>query len=355
MGEPAHLYFNTTQVTLPAVFNASRPDRVRVSSLPLADVAATVPLTLDVGGQTTQLSFHYYSVSSFQPLAAPIRGGTVISVFGTEFFPDPVDNVTQILAAVRFVNNTGFLIVPMSVINTTLAQFYMPSAASLVNASQTPKDRVEFFVSLNGGQQWTPVPGSMFFYSPPSISRTQPVSGPTTGGTRITVTGSFPNTGTIAGRLNGSLFSCQRLSQTSASCVTVPLTGGATGSVSLEITVDGDTTDIRYTTDSVSFFAYSPPQNLSIDPPIVPHSIASWITISGLVCSASDFVSGGHLPLVAGSGRYRRPARYQGGPVHVDESALCQRRIQLHHAERLSSLAAGKPPPKFNNADVIDG
>jgi len=155
-----------------AFYNPLSPTQIDSTTPPhvagQVDVAATTPggTATNLVGSPTVGAFNYVQQSYFavEPNFGPTAGGTVVTITGED-----INTVT----GVQFGGTAAVCNPPTAtqIVCTTPAH-----AAGLVE------------VALNRGGTWTHYPES-FTFVPPAVAGVAPNSGPTTGGTTVTITG----------------------------------------------------------------------------------------------------------------------------------------------------------------------
>jgi hypothetical protein len=265
-----------------------RPSNLSVlynSSVPLQFVAMLPPATgprndttrLNVGGQmSANVTFRFYRVLGVGPRYVASRGGTALTITGDNFFARAGD------AMVRLRNASGGL-----VRSVTLPSFVGGPAVVVPMAdlrSVMPAGDVTVDLSLNGGRQWSTAPGTVTLYADPYVSRTSPVSTPTTGNTVVTVTGYFPFTASLNATLGASQLPCVWVSEGLIRCVTPD--SMPPGPAQLRVSVDPDSNNMLFTTDAVSMLYYPPPVVNFTVPPLLPRGLPDVFVVQGSVSTA---------------------------------------------------------------------
>jgi IPT/TIG domain len=177
------------------------------------------------------------SISSFSPTSGPLAGNTGIWLSGTGF------------VAGSTVTVGGEPCTDLNVISSTILQCFTPAMA----AGSYPV----VVTSINGASVSAP---TSFSYNPfPTVTSVSPVTGNSTGGETITITGANFLTGV---RVDLGNFRCGTVvvdSPTQIRCVTLP---SASGVVNLKVT----NTDGQSNTLSNAFTFFTPPEITSISP-----------------------------------------------------------------------------------------
>ncbi len=168
------------------------------------------------------------TVTAVSPTSGPAAGGTVVTITGTVFV-----NVTLV--------NFGA---------TPAATFTVNSSTSITATAPSAAGTVDVTVATNNGTSATSAADQFTFVAAPTISSVNPSTGPTTGGTAVTITGTGL-TGTTAvnfGATPTQSFTVN--SDTSISTVSPP---GAVGIVDVTATTAAGTS----VTGELDQFTYS--------------------------------------------------------------------------------------------------
>ena len=165
----ATVTFGGTGSTLVAVLSGTQlTARVPAASVP---GAVTVRVTNTDGRSGSRTAAYTYlgppTVDGVAPAAGPTTGGTVLTITGANF------------AAGATVSVGGLPATSVTVADSTRLTATTPAHAAGV---------VSVIVQV-GGQQGV-LPGAFTYRAPPVVSGVSPASGPTAGGTTITITGS---------------------------------------------------------------------------------------------------------------------------------------------------------------------
>eukprot|EP00163_Fabomonas_tropica_P008375 TRINITY_DN17_c0_g4_i1.p1 TRINITY_DN17_c0_g4~~TRINITY_DN17_c0_g4_i1.p1 ORF type:complete len:4695 (+),score=879.62 TRINITY_DN17_c0_g4_i1:301-14385(+) len=230
-------------------------------------VAVEISNTNTTGNFTTNdIKFRYdplISLTARSPVKGPISGGTVVNITGTNMLSDGEEGVTC-----RFGN---------FVVNATFAD-------NSTARCQAPRGLSTGAVSLdmsNNGQDYTTSGLTFTYQSDITITSINPVRGPITGSSTVTVVGSnFVNTGDLRCRFgNVGSVAASFTSATEIEC-TSPSTGSPT-SVALEVTNNV----YDYSNFGTTYY-YLAVESVSALSPVVGTAHGdSFITVSG-----SDFV-----------------------------------------------------------------
>lgn len=203
-------------------------------------------------------------LSSLDPLIGPSRGGSRVRLQGVGFLAG--GNST------RFCNFGQLRSVPAHIEQDGEAVCIAPS---LDQSLYGPEASVVVKLTLNA-QDFTSDRINFTFYSETHVSHVNPTTGPTRGGTLITLFGSFSNLGVTYNCTVGStvLISATRLAHDRLRCRTMPM---AHGLHPVEVTLNGQ----DFSGAGTSFRAYLPPILLDIHPASGPESGGTLLTLSG--------------------------------------------------------------------------
>ena len=165
------------------------------------------------------------TVASFTPASGPLVGGTLVTVTGTNF----VNGSTTATVAGTAATN-------VTVVSATQLTFTTPAHAA---GSGT------ITVTTNGGTATST--GSFTYLAAPTITSFTPTTGPYTGGTLITVTGTgFVNGGTTV-TLAGTTVTATIVSATQLTFTTPARAINTTGTIVVTTNGGTDTSDTSYT------------------------------------------------------------------------------------------------------------
>ena len=225
------------------------------------------------------------TVTSVTPTSGPTAGGTVVTITGTDFSTVPGETKVNFIAggsAATLANEaTG-----LSCATTTSCTATSPAGAP---------GKVDVHVTVLGVQSPN-TPADSFTYNPPTVTAINPSSGPTAGGTVVTITGTdfsiaagattvnFIPGGASAGPSNvATAVSC---ASTSSCTATSP--AGTAGQVDVHVTVGG----VQSPNTPADNFTYVAP---AVPPTVVSVTPASGSTAGGtpVTIAGNDFVVGG--------------------------------------------------------------
>lgn len=229
------------------------------TSAPSNEVPYTVP-----GGSTAP------TITSISPTSGPVAGGTQIRVNGTRFVSGARVNVQGRAATTTFVSATELRA-------TTPAGTAGAASVQVVNPNNQS-------ATLNNAFTYTSTSGAA-----PSIGGISPTSGPVSGGTQITITGTnFVSGATV--RVGGRAATAIAFVSPSQLRATTPA-GAATGSTSVQVVNPSGQSATRgngfWYTGSATTPTGATPKIDSVTPNSGPLAGGTTITVAG-----SNFVSG---------------------------------------------------------------
>jgi len=215
--------------------------------------AATVAVT--VGGQSGNLTggFTYVvipTVSSVSPNSGPTAGGTAVTIAGTNFAAG---------ATVAFAGKAATNVVVIS--GTQITATTPAGSAGAVTVT----------VTLNG--QTGTLAGGYTYVAPPTVSSVSPNSGPTAGGTTVTITGTnFAAGATVT--FGGTAAS--NVVVVSGTKITASTPPGTLGAVTVTVTLNGLSGGLA------NGFSYTIPPTVSgVSPNSGPTAGGTTVTITG--------------------------------------------------------------------------
>ncbi|MFF3543036.1 IPT/TIG domain-containing protein [Streptomyces platensis] len=210
LGGATAVKFGTKNATI----TANTPTSVTVTS---PSGTGTVPVTVTTpGGTSNPLQFFYVGApfkSTLSPVSGVTAGGNTVTITGTGLSTATAVNFGA-TAATPTVVNDGQLTVTVPA----------GAAAGPVSVSVTTAG------GTNNGFSYT-------YIDAPTVASLNPTSGPATGGTVVTVTGTNLST-TTSVDFGGTLAPFSVISDTSLSVVSPP---GAAGAVDVTVTTSGGT------------------------------------------------------------------------------------------------------------------
>ncbi len=255
----AAVRFGTTNATSYTVNSATSITATAPAGTGTQNVNVTTP-----GGTTANTSADDYTyhgvptITSLSPSAGPNAGGTSVTITGTNF------TGLSGAAAVRFgaTNATSYTVNSATSITATA-----PAGTGTQNVS----------VTNPGGTSANTVSDDYTYYAIPTITTISPVTGPATGGTVVTITGT--NFAGLSGASAVRFGTTNAASYTVNSATSITATAPAgTGTENVNVTTPGGTTANTAADD----FTYVPaPTVTSLSPTEGPTAGATVVTITG--------------------------------------------------------------------------
>jgi hypothetical protein len=232
-----------------------------ITAVSPAEAAGTVDITVTtVGGTSATSSADQFTfvaaptVTSVSPTAGPTAGGTAVTVTGTGFTPT---------SQVHF----GA---------TAAAGFHFDSATQLsVVSPAEAAGTVHVTVTTVGGTSSTSSADQFTFMNAPTVTSVVPNSGPTGGGTDVTITGTnFASPATVAFGGNAAT----NVVVVSTTSITATSPAGGVGTVDVTVTTPGGTSG----TVAGDHFTYTGGPNVtSVSPTSGPTAGGTSVTITG--------------------------------------------------------------------------
>ncbi len=200
------------------------------------------------------------TVSSISPASGSISGGTGVTITGTGFLSGATVSIGGTATGVNVVSST-------SITATTAAH-----SAGSVNVVVTNSD----------SQTGTLTNGYSYTNPPPSVTSISPASGPATGGTSVTITGTgFLSGATVS--IGGT--AANGVTVVSGTSITATTPAHAAGTATVVVTnSDGQNSSLK---NGYTYAANPAPTVTSINPGTGPTSGGTGLTITG-----ANFVSG---------------------------------------------------------------
>jgi IPT/TIG domain len=292
-----HVLFGTVPATNFAVVSSTK-----ITATTPAGVAGVVGVfvTTSVGtsGFTEGDGFAYWaqpSVSSVSPNSGPTTGGTSITITGKNFVAGAIVVIGQGHGAVA-----GAII-------ATNVNVVSPTEITAITAGGAEAATWNLFVITSGGTSATTA-GDSFTYTappaePPSVTSVSPNSGPTTGGTSITITGkNFVAGATVViGQGNGAgagAIGATNVNVVSPTEITATTAGGAEAATWNLFVITSGGTSPTTAGDSFTYAVPPPPPSVtSVSPNSGPSAGGTSITITG-----KNFVAGATVVIGQGNG-----------------------------------------------------
>jgi hypothetical protein len=221
------------------------------------------------------------AVTSISPTSGPVAGGTSVIITGTNF--------------------TGATAVKFGA--TAATSFTVNSATSITATSPTGTATVDVKITTIGGTSATSVADQFTYVIPiPTVSSINPASGPTTGGTAVTITGSnFIGTTSVKfGSTNATSFTV--ISATQISTIAPP---GSLGAVDVTVRTPSGTSPVS-AADQYSYAVPADSINLrKLQATVTPMAAQIWgqATVGAMESAISEgFAGGGKLVSPSGNG-----------------------------------------------------
>ena len=210
-------------------------------------------------GKGKGLSTNRLSISSAGPNSGPAAGGTTVTLSGSGFTPS---------ASVSF---GGIAAPSVVVVSSTELQAVTPTHASGTVSVAVTENPHNQSATLAGGFTYTSSSPTTL-----SVSGASPATGPTSGGTAVTITGKGFQAGATV-RFGAS--QCAAVTVASSTQITAMSPSGSSGTVSITVT-DPDSQSASL----ASGFTYTSPTTLSVSgasPATGPTSGGTAVTITG--------------------------------------------------------------------------
>ncbi len=216
---------------------------------------AVVVTNADGQSGTLANGFSFLTVTSVSPTNGPASGGRIVTVTGSGFLSGATVAFGGSSATVNSLSSTQIVV---------LTPAHTPGAVTVV-------------VTNPGGQTAS---GSYTFNPPPTVSSVSPTSGPTAGGTLVTLTGSNFLSGATVTFGGATATSVTVVSSTTITCVTPARPAGT--STIVVTNADGQTSTL-----SGAYTYVPPPAPTTVTPNVGPTAGGTTVTIAG-----TAFVSG---------------------------------------------------------------
>jgi hypothetical protein len=240
-----------------------------------AQSAGTVDITVTTPGGTTATGagdMYTYtsgpSVAAVSPSSGPTAGGTSVTITGAN-----LDNPT----AVKFGSNSA------TIGSHTATQIVATSPAGLPGT-------VDVTVTTAGGTSATSAADEFTYAAPPTVTGVSPTSGPTLGGTVVTITGTnLANPSVVKfGGANAAV-----VTPISATKLTAVAPTGSAGPQDVTVTTPGGTS----ATSSADQFTFVPPPTVTgVSPSSGPAAGGTSVTITGTDLTGATAVQFGATP-----------------------------------------------------------
>ena len=230
------------------------------ATAPAAALAGAVDVTVTTPGgtsATTAADQYTYtngpSVAAISPTSGPTAGGTSVTITGA--------NLAS-ATAVKFGSNTA------TISSNTAAQIVAVAPAGSAGA-------VDVTVTTVGGTSAASQADRYTYAGPPTVTGVSPTSGPTLGGTAVTITGTNLDNPTAVkfGGTNAAV-----LTPVSATQIIAVAPAGSAGAQDVRVTTPGGTS----ATSSADRFTFVPPPTVTgVSPSSGPAAGGTSVTITG--------------------------------------------------------------------------
>ena len=257
------------------------------------DVTVTTPGGTSATGNNDQYTYDALpTVASISPNAGPLNKGTVVTITGTNYVNG---------ASVSFGSNAAT--------NITVSSATQITATAPAGSAGT----VDVTVTTPGGTSATNNNDKYTYVAAPTVTGLNPSTGPATGGTLVTITGtnlSGANTVKFGGNM-------ATVTADTATSITATAPAGATGTVHVTVTTAGGAS----ATSAADQYTYvGGPTVTSISPSAGPSSGGTSVTINGTLLSSPTAVDFGGTPatnITATATKITATAPPGTGTVHV--------------------------------------
>jgi hypothetical protein len=246
-----------------ASFTVNSDTQITATAPAHAAGSVTVTVTNADGSATT--TYTYTTGTTVSPTSGTSAGGTTVDIFGTN-----LSGTT----AVKFGTKAAL---SFTQISGTHVQAVSPSGSGVVGVT----------ITTPGG---TSAPVNYFYVNPPTKSSVSPSSGPTAGGTSVTITGnnlsnaSSVTFGGVAGTITAN----------TAGSITVTAPVGTAGNASIVVTAPGGTTD------GLTFTYVATPTIAGVTPTVGSTNGGDTVTITGTGLTTTQQVTFGGVPAAFG-------------------------------------------------------
>ena len=229
------------------------------------DVTVTTPGGTSPTGAGDHFTFVAApAVTSVSPASGPVAGGTSVTITGT--------NLTG-ATAVKFGGSAA-------------SGFVVNSATQITATAPAGSGTVDITITTIGGTSATSAADRFTYVGGPAVSGVTPASGPASGGTSVTLTGTNL-AGATAVKFGGTAASGFVVSSTTQITATAP---AGSGTVDITVTTIGGTS----TTSAADRFAYvAAPAVSAVSPASGPATGGTHVTLTGTGFSGATAVSFG--------------------------------------------------------------
>eukprot|EP00003_Mantamonas_plastica_P030142 TRINITY_DN734_c0_g1_i8.p1 TRINITY_DN734_c0_g1~~TRINITY_DN734_c0_g1_i8.p1 ORF type:complete len:3035 (+),score=741.47 TRINITY_DN734_c0_g1_i8:1217-10321(+) len=206
------------------------------------------------------------ALQRIEPLSANVNGGTLVTIHGTDLLTDFVAAGSQARLSSAIINPPIYLNISSNPARTQVVM-ELPSMVAYPHGLNDPSSihhDIGLEVTTNARSTFTSSGLSIRLFAPPVFNGTFPVSGPSSGGTTISIVGTFAKTADVPKvRFNSSLWTSDPVSAvfvtTTLMRVSSPAVSGGVAmplQVNFQIALNGR--DFVNLNDSMSFKFYTP-------------------------------------------------------------------------------------------------
>ena len=214
--------------------------------------------------------------NSISPAFGPVEGGTVVTVSGLDY-----------LVGVTSVTIGGVNVPADSVSVTIYGSYTTATFTTPAGVAGSAEVRVTTPIGTSNA-----VPGGFTYAAAPTATSLSPSSGPATGGTEVTVTGSGFIVGETSVTIGGSAVPAGSVTVSSATSLTFTTPAHAAGNVEVTVTTPGGPTAAA----PGGFTYHDTPTAASLSPTSGPSSGGTEVTVTGM-----GFVSGETTVTIGGT------------------------------------------------------
>ncbi|MBN9221586.1 MAG: Ig-like domain repeat protein [Mesorhizobium sp.] len=295
--------FSTANATGAVLFGATQASytidsNTQITATAPAGTTGTVDITVTTPGgtSTTSAADHYTylalpTVTAISPTSGPTAGGTSVTITGSGFLAAPP------AGAVTFGGNAA---------TYTIVTDTQITATSPAGTAGT----VDVIVTTPGGTSATSAADQFTYVAAPTISASSPASGPTAGGTGVTLTGTNLTGATLT--VGGA-----SVTPTGADATTVTFTtpAHAAGAVSVVVTTPGGSASTSFTYVAAPVGSSFTASAVAYNATAVNFSVAGHVTNSptSYAVGSATTANGGSVSVnSAGLVTYSAPTGFRG-------------------------------------------
>ena len=299
-----------------------------------AGVVGTVDITVTAAGGTSSTGpadrYSYAArpaVTAINPTSGPTAGGTSVTITGTS-----LANATD----VKFGANSA------TITSNTATQIVATAPAGVVGT-------VDITVTAAGGTSSTGPADRYSYAARPAVTAINPTSGPTAGGTSVTITGtSLANATDVKFGANSATITSNTATQIVA---TAP--AGVVGTVDITVTAAGGTSS----TGPADRYSYAArPAVTAINPTSGPTAGGTSVTITGTsLANATDVKFGANSATITSNTATQIVATAPAGVVGTVDITVTAAggTSSTGPADRYSYMAPPPPPPPTTKPSVL--